>query len=188
MSRLQAIRHSRGKKQQEVCKHLKAKGFPLDSSLFSKMENDVCLPVPKCAEEICHYYCCAIGDIYEPDEVTFPGVVPQPESKKTSPDLLKIAALQKTGSDERKVQFKLTEWACKSLQIDVLKACGYRTKTEWFYECLRELSLKYQSYQNGELSVSNLVGVLDSEVDIERLAERLATEMKSNSRSAVSGL
>lgn len=33
------------------------------------------------------------------------------------------------------------------LTNETLMACGYKTKTEWFYECVRQLRDKYQEIQ-----------------------------------------
>ena len=54
MSRLQAIRIGRDYQQQEVVNMLQAAGCRVDSSLLSKMENDLCLPTPPTADKLCN--------------------------------------------------------------------------------------------------------------------------------------
>lgn len=136
MSRLQAIRIGRDYQQQEVVNMLQAAGCRIDIGLLSKMENDLCLPTPPVADKLCNLLACTIGDIYQPHELDFGQNY---ASAKISPsDGLKNPG----GRTERKMQFRLTEYALQVFASGALEACGYRSQTEWFYECVRLLEEK----------------------------------------------
>lgn len=136
MSRLQAIRIDRQYQQQEIVTMLQAAGYRIDSSLLSKMENDLCLPTPPTADRLCTVLNCGLDDIYQPHELDFSQCR---ESTKNSPsDGLK----KRETRTNRKMQFRLTEYALQVFASGALKACGYRTQTEWFYECVRLLEEK----------------------------------------------
>lgn len=133
MSRLQAIRVDRQYQQQEIVTMLQAAGYRMDISLFSKMENDLCLPTPPTAEILCNVLECSLYELFSPAEVDFSQCAAR---AKNSPS---AALKQQKGRTERKVQFRLTEHALQVLASGTLELCGYRTKTEWFYECVRQL-------------------------------------------------
>ena len=40
------------------------------------------------------------------------------------------------------MQFRLTQYALQVFASGALGLCGYRTQTEWFYECVRQLEEK----------------------------------------------
>ena len=136
MSRLQAIRIDRQYQQQEIVTMLQAAGYRIDSSLLSKMENDLCLPTPPTADRLCTVLNCGLDDIYQPHELDFGQNYVK---AKISPS----GGLKKPGGrTERKMQFRLTEYALQVFASGALEACGYRSQTEWFYECVRLLEEK----------------------------------------------
>mgnify|MGYP002561297580 FL=1 len=136
MSKLQAIRMDRQYQQQEIVTMLKAAGYRMDISLFSKMENDLCLPTPPTADKLCNLLGCGIDDIYQPHELDFSQCC---GSTKNSPS---SGLKNLKGRTERKMQFRLTEYALQVFTSGALAICGYRTQTEWFYECVRQLEEK----------------------------------------------
>ena len=136
MSRLQAIRVDRQYQQQEIVTMLQAAGYRMDISLFSKMENDLCLPTPPTADKLCNLLGCGIGDIDQPHELDFSQCS---ENAKNSPS---NGFKNLKGRTERKMQFRLTEYALQVFTSGALEVCGYRTQTEWFYECVRQLEEK----------------------------------------------
>lgn len=136
MSRLQAIRVDRQYQQQEIVTMLQAAGYRMDISLFSKMENDLCLPTPPTADKLCNLLGCGIDDIYQPHELDFSQCC---SSIKNSPFDGRKRHETRTN---RKMQFRLTEYALQVFASDALELCGYRTQTEWFYECVRQLEEK----------------------------------------------
>ena len=136
MSRLQAIRIGRDYQQQEVVNMLQAAGCRVDSSLLSKMENDLCLPTPPTADKLCNLLGCDIGDIYQPHELDFSQCC---GNTKNSPFNGRKRRETRTN---RKMQFRLTEYALQVFANGALEACGYRSQTEWFYECVRLLEEK----------------------------------------------
>ena len=105
MSKLQAIRMDRQYQQQEIVTMLQAAGYRMDISLFSKMENDLCLPTPPTADKLCNLLGCGIDDIYQPHELDFSQCC---SSTKNSPSN-GLKNLQ--GRTERKMQFRLTKYA-----------------------------------------------------------------------------
>lgn len=136
MSNLQAIRMEREYHQREIVTMLQAAGYRMDISLFSKMENDLCLPTPPTADKLCNLLGCGIDDIYQPHELDFSQCC---GSTKNSPfDGLK----KRDTRTNRKMQFRLTEYALQVFTSGALAICGYRTQTEWFYECVRLLEEK----------------------------------------------
>lgn len=136
MSRLQTIRVDRQYQQQEIVTMLQAAGYRMDISLFSKMENDLCLPTPPTADKLCNLLGCGIDDIYQPHELDFSQYC---SSTKNSPS---SGLKNLKGRTERKMQFRLTEYALQVFTSGALEVCGYRTQTEWFYECVRQLEEK----------------------------------------------
>ena len=136
MSRLQAIRMDRDYQQQEIVTMLQAAGYRMDISLFSKMENDLCLPTPPTADKLCNLLGCGIGDIYQPHELDFSQCS---ENAKNSPF---DGRKRRETRTNRKMQFRLTEYALQVFASGALEACGYRSQTEWFYECVRQLEEK----------------------------------------------
>ena len=136
MSRLQTIRVDRQYQQQEIVTMLQAAGYRMDISLFSKMENDLCLPTPPTADKLCNLLGCGIDDIYQPHELDFSQCC---GSTKNSPS---SGLKNLKGRTERKMQFRLTEYALQVFTSGALEVCGYRTQTEWFYECVRQLEEK----------------------------------------------
>ena len=136
MSNLQAIRMEREYQQQEIVTMLQAAGYRMDISLFSKMENDLCLPTPPTADKLCNLLGCGIDDIYQPHELDFSQCC---SSTKNSPS---NGLKNLKGRTERKMQFRLTEYALQVFTSGALEVCGYRTQTEWFYECVRQLEEK----------------------------------------------
>lgn len=136
MSRLQAIRVDRQYQQQEIVTMLQAAGYRIDISLFSKLENDLCLPTPPAADKLCTVLNCGIGDIYQPHELDFSQCR---DNAKNSPFNGRKRRETRTN---RKMQFRLTEYALQVFANGALEACGYRTQTEWFYECVRLLEEK----------------------------------------------
>lgn len=136
MSRLQTIRVDRQYQQQEIVTMLQAAGYRMDISLFSKMENDLCLPTPPTADKLCTVLNCGIDDIYQPHELDFSQCC---GNTKNSPS---NGLKNLKGRTERKMQFRLTEYALQVFTSGALEVCGYRTQTEWFYECVRQLEEK----------------------------------------------
>ena len=136
MSRLQTIRVDRQYQQQEIVTMLQAAGYRMDISLFSKMENDLCLPTPPTADKLCNLLGCGIDDIYQPHELDFSQCC---SSTKNSPS---NGLKNLKGRTERKMQFRLTKYALQVFTSGALEVCGYRTQTEWFYECVRQLEEK----------------------------------------------
>ena len=136
MSNLQAIRMEREYQQQEIVTMLQAAGYRMDISLFSKMENDLCLPTPPTADKLCNLLGCGIDDIYQPHELDFSQCC---SSTKNSPS---NGLKNLKGRTERKMQFRLTKYALQVFTSGALEVCGYRTQTEWFYECVRQLEEK----------------------------------------------
>ena len=136
MSKLQAIRMDRQYQQQEIVTMLQAAGYRMDISLFSKMENDLCLPTPPTADKLCNLLGCGIDDIYQPHELDFSQCC---SSTKNSPS---NGLKNLKGRTERKMQFRLTKYALQVFTSGALEVCGYRTQTEWFYECVRQLEEK----------------------------------------------
>ena len=136
MSKLQAIRIDRQYQQQEIVTMLQAAGCRIDSSLLSKMENDLCLPTPPAADKLCNLLGCGISDIYQPHELDFSQCS---ENTKKSPF---DGRKQRETRTNRKMQFRLTEYALQVFASGALEVCGYRTQTEWFYECVRQLEEK----------------------------------------------
>ena len=136
MSKLQAIRIGRDYQQQEVVNMLQAAGCRVDSSLLSKMENDLCLPTPPTADKLCNLLGCDIGDIYQPHELDFSQCS---ENAKNSPS---NGLKKRETRTNRKMQFRLTQYALQVFASGALGLCGYRTQTEWFYECVRQLEEK----------------------------------------------
>ena len=133
MSKLQEIRTGKDFSQQDITAILQAEGQRVDVSLLSKMENDICLPTPPTAEILCNVLECSLYELFSPAEVDFSQCATR---AKNSPS---AALKQQKGRTERKVQFRLTEHALQVLASGTLELCGYRTKTEWFYECVRQL-------------------------------------------------
>lgn len=144
MSRLKEIRQMAGLSQEEMRGSLAYYGHRMDAGLYSRMENDACLPTPPCAEKICQRLGMTITDIYDPEELDF-GL------KSTNQDIANLnrfkAIKSTSGMTERKVQFRLLASHLQVLTSDILMACGYKTKTEWFHECVRQLRDKYQEIQ-----------------------------------------
>ena len=136
MSKLQAIRIDRDYQQQEIVTILQAAGYRMDISLFSKMENDLCLPTPPTADRLCTVLNCGLDDIYQPHELDFSQCC---GNTKNSPFNGRKRRETRTN---RKMQFRLTEYALQVFANGALEACGYRTQTEWFYECVRLLEEK----------------------------------------------
>ena len=136
MSNLQAIRMEREYQQRERVTMLQAAGYRLDISLFSKMENDLCLPTPPAADKLCTVLNCGIDDIYQPHELDFNQCCGS--TKKSPFDGQK----RRETRTNRKMQFRLTEYALQVFASGALEVCGYRTQTEWFYECVRQLEEK----------------------------------------------
>ena len=136
MSRLQEVRLEREYSQQEIVSPLREAGYRIDSSLLSKIENDICLPTPPMADKLCSILTCTLSDLYQPEELTFDLV---PKETKISPS---NGLAGSKGRTERKIQFRLTEYALQVFTSGALEVCGYRTKTEWFYECVRQLEEK----------------------------------------------
>ena len=136
MSKLQEIRTKKDFSQQDITAILQAEGQRVDVSLLSKMENDLCLPTPPTADKLCNLLGCGIDDIYQPHELDFSQCC---GSTKNSPfDGLK----KRDTRTNRKMQFRLTEYALQVFTSGALEVCGYRTQTEWFYECVRQLKEK----------------------------------------------
>ena len=136
MSNLQAIRMEREYQQREIVTMLQAAGYRMDISLFSKMENDLCLPTPPAADKLCTVLNCGIDDIYQPHELDFSQCCGS--TKKSPFDGQK----RRETRTNRKMQFRLTEYALQVFASGALEVCGYRTQTEWFYECVRQLEEK----------------------------------------------
>ena len=136
MSNLQAIRMEREYQQQEIVTMLQAAGYRMDISLFSKMENDLCLPTPPTADKLCNLLGCGIDDIYQPHELDFSQCCGNTKNSPSS------GLKNLKGRTERKMQFRLTEYALQVFTSGALAICGYRTQTEWFYECVRQLEEK----------------------------------------------
>ena len=148
MSKLQAIRMDRQYQQQEIVTMLQAAGYRMDISLFSKMENDICLPTPPTAEILCNVLECSLYELFSPAEVDFSQCAIR---AKNSPS---VTLKQQKGRTERKVQFRLTEHALQVLASGTLELCGYRTKTEWFYECVRQLEERGLRIKENALALS----------------------------------
>lgn len=144
MSRLKEIRQMAGLSQEEMRGSLAYYGHRMDASLYSRIENDACLPTPSCAEKICQRLGMTITDIYDPEELDF-GLK---TTNQDTANLRPFAAIKPiSGVVERKVQFRLLSSHFEVLTSETLMACGYKTKTEWFYECVRRLRDKYQEIQ-----------------------------------------
>lgn len=159
MSKLQAIRMDRQYQQQEIVTMLQAAGYRMDISLFSKMENDLCLPTPPTADKLCNLLGCGIDDIYQPHELDFSQCC---SSTKNSPS---NGLKNLKGRTERKMQFRLTKYALQVFTSGALEVCGYRTQTEWFYECVRQLEEKSLRIKE------NAVRSAGTETDGERVNE-----------------
>lgn len=148
MSRLQSIRVDRQYQQQEIVTMLQAAGYRMDISLFSKLENDLCLPTPPTADKLCNLLGCGIDDIYQPHELDFSQCC---SSTKNSPS---NGLKNLKGRTERKMQFRLTKYALQVFTSGALEVCGYRTKTEWFYECVRQLEERGLRIKENALALS----------------------------------
>ena len=136
MSKLQEIRTKKDFSQQDITAILQAEGQRVDVSLFSKMENDLCLPTPPTADKLCNLLGCGIDDIYQPHELDFSQCC---NNTKNSPF---DGRKRRETRTNRKMQFRLTEYALQVFTSGALEVCGYRTQTEWFYECVRQLEEK----------------------------------------------
>lgn len=62
---MRVIRESRGLKQSEVCKKLKAYDKAVDKSMLSRMENSVCLPTPFQLAVLSDIYGCTPSDLVD---------------------------------------------------------------------------------------------------------------------------
>lgn len=145
MSRLKEIRQMAGLSQEEMRGSLAYYGHRMDAGLYSRMENDACLPTPPCADAICEILGMGLLEIYDPEELDF-GV--HKEAEKPQAKNKPFGAIKRhEGRTERKVQFRLLASHLQVLTSDILMACGYKTKTEWFHECVRQLRDKYQEIQ-----------------------------------------
>lgn len=60
---LRAVRESKGIKQKDVCKFMKAYDRAFDKSLLSKMENGVCLPTYYQLSKLAQFYACSPSDL-----------------------------------------------------------------------------------------------------------------------------
>ena len=168
MSNLQAIRMEREYQQREIVTMLQAAGYRMDISLFSKMENDLCLPTPPTADKLCNLLGCGIDDIYQPHELDFSQCC---GSTKNSPS---SGLKNLKGRTERKMQFRLTEYALQVFTSGALAICGYRTQTEWFYECVRQLEEKSLRIKE------NAVRTLGAEADSKQVNKCNHTLFTSN--------
>lgn len=168
MSRLQSIRVDRQYQQQEIVTMLQAAGYRMDISLFSKLENDLCLPTPPTADKLCNLLGCGIDDIYQPHELDFSQCC---GNTKNSPS---NGLKNLKGRTERKMQFRLTTYALQVFTSGALEVCGYRTQTEWFYECVRQLEEKSLRIKE------NAVRSVGAETDGEQVNECGQTLFTSN--------
>lgn len=168
MSRLQTIRVDRQYQQQEIVTMLQAAGYRMDISLFSKMENDLCLPTPPTADKLCTVLNCGIDDIYQPHELDFSQCC---NNTKNSPF---DGRKRRETRTNRKMQFRLTEYALQVFTSGALEVCGYRTQTEWFYECVRLLEEKSLRIKE------NAVRTLGAEADSKQVNKCGQTLFTSN--------
>ena len=64
---LRVVRESKGIKQKDVCKRMRAFDRAFDKSLLSKMENDVCLPTFYQLSKLAEIYECTPSELLEGD-------------------------------------------------------------------------------------------------------------------------
>ena len=108
-----------------------AKRIGCDAPLLSKMENYKCLPVPATMEALLATLDCGIEDLYDENEITFPGFA----KTKTQHQTPKKEAY--------KITVRLPKEARQALP-EMLKACGYRDITYWVWRCYERLQCQYQ--------------------------------------------
>lgn len=133
--KLKQLREASGYYQREIVKATKAIDCRVDSGLYSKIENGVTLPTPQMLRQFCRMFDCEPLDIYEKFEIDLTGCMSLPEAPRPKKrDRHRIT---------RKATFRLSEWACKSLEMHRLRALGYLTKSDWFYDQIRKTNRAY---------------------------------------------
>lgn len=133
--RLQEIRMECGYKQKEVASALREEDRRIDWPMYSKMERGTVLPTPQILRCLCTLFACKPLDIYTREEIDLINCL-DVQSDCERPK-------EQERRRERKVQFRLNEQACKSFTMEKLRACGYPSKTAWFYAKLKQLDGEY---------------------------------------------
>jgi transcriptional regulator with XRE-family HTH domain len=133
--RVKEARREAGLKQKDIAKALKAVEKQADESLVSKIEKGVCLPTPPQLKIICEETGKEPLELYDFKEIDLIGCMGAKTPLRT------IKPEQRT--EHRKITFRIYKDTCKSLNDDVLRACGYPNKQAWFYQCVKRLEAEH---------------------------------------------
>lgn len=135
--KLQQVRKYRELMAFQVANRLAKIDKRVDAGLYSKMENGVCLPTPPMMAELCNIFDAAVTDLYDPEEIDLLGVGAAQKDKPKFAPVISQKDVRK--GCVRKIQFRLDQWACNLLASEILAKAGYRSQTDFFYDCLRRL-------------------------------------------------
>lgn len=122
-----------GLKQPDIVEKLRSTDKRIDIPLYSKIENNVCLPTPEVFRQLCTILNCQPEDVYSKDEVDF-GITLKSKHK----------AFQIIGPIE---SYKLTVRVPIALASgfgEALKQSGYPSVTAFICDCIRNLKEKSQ--------------------------------------------
>ena len=110
---------------------------------LNKIINYRLLPTPKALSRICEVLDVLPLDIYERKEIDLLGVC-QPDTPTDE------AYKRKETRTNKKLCVRLSPWAAEKITPEVIKACGYRTISEWIHECTRKLYEQYLTMHGGK--------------------------------------
>ena len=140
--KLQIKRLEAGLKQSDIVAEVQQVERQFGTKVLSKIENGIVLPTPQELKIICAMLRCDPLDIYDREEIDLINCM----DAKTP----RIKRKPERRTEHRKITFRLYKDACTSLNIDVLRYCGYQTAQAWFYACIKRLGAEYAARKRDE--------------------------------------
>lgn len=123
--------HEQGLSGVDLVKALCMAGSRMSEAAFSFLKNGMVLPTPQDAKMLCELLQCGIFELYDREEIDFSALVAQEEKEP-------FCAAEKRGArKEAKIQFRIDDAALNFFNSGALARLGYRNKTEWFREMVR---------------------------------------------------
>lgn len=127
MPKLMEKRMSVGKSRNDLAKSVGAK-----TELITQFEHYRCLPTPPMMDLLTKELNCAVTDLYEPCEIDLLGA----ENRRTNKNKPSVSDVYKLTAD--------LPPEARALLKEALKACGYRSVTDWANRCYRNLIKRYE--------------------------------------------
>ena len=135
----------------------------IDKSLMSRFEVGKILPIKEDAEAIAALYGVETRDIWSAEEADILNLKEIPfnycsseecEIEELSTTTFGYSVVSKPDAHKlkHKACFRLTDEAMETITTSILQACGYPSKTAWFYACVKRLQAEYNARSRGKVT------------------------------------